>query len=259
MFKLATFNANSIRARLDQIVSWLAENQPDVLCVQETKVQDQDFPLDAFADSGYHVTFKGQKSHAGVATFTKAEPQDVAFGLDDGGEPDEPRLIRLRVGDIWILNTYVPQGRDIEHEMFEYKLEWFKRLRSYMERHFEPSDKLIWTGDINVAPHPIDIYDPKALAEHVDFHPRVREALQETLSWGLVDVYRQQYPDEPGHYSYWDYRARNPIDRGVGWRIDLILATDPMAKACTKAWIDKDARHAERPSDHTFVVAEFDI
>ena len=257
--KIATFNANSIRVRLPQILDWIEREQADVLAVQETKVRDEDFPTDDITDQGYHVVYRGQKSHAGVAVITREEPDDVTFGFDSDENADEVRLVRLKIQGVSVVNTYGPQGRDIEHEMFEYKLEWFDRLKRLFDRHHDPVDDLIWLGDMNVAPEPIDIYDPDRHAEHVDFHPKVRERFHEACEWGFVDVFRKHHPDEPDQYTYYDYRARDPVERGVGWRVDHILATGPLAERCTDAWIDREARLVERPSDHTFLVAVFDL
>jgi exodeoxyribonuclease-3 len=259
VFKVATYNANSIRARMDLIIGWLEREHPDVVCVQETKVQDKDFPAEPIEEAGFHVVFKGQKAHAGVAIISRREAEDVAIGFDDGGEPDGPRLIRAVIAGIPVVNTYVPQGRSVSSEHFAYKLAWFDRLRDLFERHYAPDEPLLWMGDFNVAPQPIDIYDPQGLKGHVDFHPDAREALEKVRDWGFVDVFRRHHPDQEGHYTYYDYRARDPIERGVGWRVDHIWATEPLAEKSTASWIDLDARRAERPSDHTFLVAEFDL
>lgn len=258
-FTVATFNANSIRARLEQILAWLARFQPDVLAIQETKTPDDAFPADPIRAAGYHVVFSGQKAHAGVALLSREEPLDVRKGLSDGGPADEPRLIQATVAGVTIVNTYVPQGRSIDSEHFQYKLEWLGRVREHLAAHFSPSDPVIWLGDLNVAPEPIDVYDPVRLAKDVDFHPDARLALQNVVAWGLDDVYRLHHPGEPGHYSYWDYRMPRALERNLGWRIDLIYATAPLAAHCAEAWIDVEARRAERPSDHTFVVARFDL
>jgi exodeoxyribonuclease-3 len=255
--KVATYNANSIRARMGLILDWLGRESPDVVCVQETKVQDKDFPAEPIQEAGYHVVFKGQKAHAGVAIISREEPQEVAYGIDDGEEPDEPRLIRAVIGGVSMVNTYVPQGRDPESEHFQYKLRWFERLRAFFERHYGPDDPLMWMGDFNVATEPIDVYDPQRLEGHVDYHPDAQAALERVREWGFVDVFRRHHPDEPGQYTYYDYRARNPVERGVGWRVDHIWATEPLAEKSTDAWIDTEARLAERPSDHTFLIAEF--
>jgi len=258
ILRVATYNANSVRSRLDLILDWLRREQPDVLCLQETKVQDKDFPAEPFYEAGYHVVFRGQPAHAGVAIVSRQEPWDVAFGLDDG-EPDEPRLIRAVVGGIPVVNTYVPQGRDPESEHFQYKLAWLARLRAFFERHYSPQEPLLWMGDLNVAPEPIDVHDPKGLKDHVDFHPQARAALERVREWGFVDVFRLHHPGEPGQYTYYDYRARDPIEHGIGWRVDHVWATEPLALKSTQAWIDVEARRAERPSDHTFLVAEFSL
>jgi len=257
--KVATYNANSIRTRLPLILSWLERTGVDVLCIQETKVQDADFPEEVIANAGLHVAYSGQKAHAGVATLARGELRNVRCGLDDGGPPDCSRLLHVLYEGIHIINVYVPQGRAIDHEMFTYKLQWFSRLRSYLERNYTQEDLVLLCGDLNVAPEPIDVHDPKANAEHVDFHPAVREAYADLCGWGLVDVFRRHHPDEPGQYSYYDYRVPNAVARRIGWHIDHLLATPPLAARCTAAWIDLEARRAEKPSDHTFVVAEFTL
>jgi len=259
VFKVATYNANSIRTRLPLVLDWLERESPDVLCLQETKVQDEDFPAAPFQEAGYHVVFRGQKAHAGVAIASRDEPQEVAFGLDDGGEPDEPRLVRATIGGVPVVNTYVPQGRSPDSEHFQYKLAWLGRLRDFFERHYDSQQPLVWTGDFNVAPAPIDVHAPKRLEKHVDFHPEARAALERVREWGFVDVFRLHHPDEPGQYTFWDYRVRGSVDRGLGWRVDHIWATEPLARRSTGAWIDVEARRAERPSDHTFLVAEFGL
>ncbi|MBN1260179.1 MAG: exodeoxyribonuclease III [Anaerolineae bacterium] len=256
-FTVATYNANSIRTRLPLILSWLARVSPDVVGIQETKVQDADFPAAPFRDAGYHVVFRGQKAHAGVALLSREEPGDVDAGFDDDGPADEPRLIRAVVRGIPVINTYVPQGREVDSEHFQYKLAWFERLRAFFERHYDPSKPLVWVGDFNVATEDIDVYAPDKLRDHVDFHPHAQAALARVRDWGFVDVFRKHHPGEPGQFSYWDYRARNAIERGIGWRIDHIWATLPLAGLSQRAWIDVEARKEERPSDHTFVVAEF--
>lgn len=255
--KAATYNANSIRARMALILDWLAQESPDILCVQETKVQDKDFPAEPIREAGYHVVFRGQKAHAGVAIISREAPAEVTYGLDDGQEPDEPRLIRAVIAGIPVVNTYVPQGRSLDSEHFRYKLRWFERLRAFFERHYAPDRQLVWMGDFNVAPEPVDVHAPKQLKDHVCFHAEVRGALERVRKWGFVDVFRKHHPGEPGQYTYYDYRARDPIERGIGWRVDHVWATKPLASKSTSAWIDLEARRADRPSDHTFLVAEF--
>jgi exodeoxyribonuclease-3 len=264
VLKVATFNANSVRARLDQVLDWLGREEPDLLCIQETKVQDKDFPASPFVEAGYHAIYRGQKSYAGVAIVSRDEPEDITFGFDgthavdsEQGGLDEARLIRAVVSGIPVLNTYVPQGRAPDSPHFLHKLGWFGALRSLIARHHTPDQPLLWMGDFNVAPEEIDVYDPKRHKDHVDFHPDARSALEDVRQWGFVDVFRMHHPEEPGQYTFWDYRVRDGIDGGRGWRLDHIWATEPLARKSTCAWIDVEARRAERPSDHTFLVAEF--
>ncbi len=158
--KIATFNVNSVRARLGIVIDWLGKHQPDALCLQETKVQDKDFPASAFAEAGYQVAFKGEKSYNGVAIVSKGELADAQFGLDDGGEPDEARLIRGKLGKIHILNTYVPQGHEVDTDRWRYKLDWYDRVGKLIARDYKPTDLLLWVGDLNVAMEDRDVYDP---------------------------------------------------------------------------------------------------
>ncbi|NKB24861.1 MAG: exodeoxyribonuclease III [Kiritimatiellae bacterium] len=256
--KIATFNANSIRSRLDIVLDWLKQYQPDILCVQETKVVDELFPRDPIEEAGYHVHFKGQKAYNGVALFSRETARNIRCGFDDGGLADESRLIRATIGPITVVNTYIPQGREIDHEMYTYKLEWFKRLRAYFERHFTAEDDLIWMGDINVAAEAIDIHNADRQENHVCYHKDVRAAFSDCRKWGFVDVFRVHHP-EAGHYTYYDYRTPNAVKRGMGWRIDYILASTPLANRCKNAYIDLEPRLADRPSDHTFLVADIDL
>jgi exodeoxyribonuclease-3 len=257
VLKVATYNCNGIRARLELVLDWLRAEKPDILCLQETKTQDSEFPGEAFQALGYQPQFRGQKAYAGVAVLSRKELKGVAFGLDDGADPDAPRLVRAGIAGMALVNTYVPQGRAVDSPHFQYKLQWLNRLRAFFDRHYTPRDLLLRVGDFNVAPEPLDVYDPKRLVKHVDFHPDARQALEKTREWGFVDVFRLHHPGEPGQYSYWDYRVPDALERDMGWRVDHIWATKRLASKSTNAWIDVDARRAKKPSDHTFVVAEF--
>lgn len=255
--KIASFNVNSVRARLPIVIEWLGKNKPDVLAVQETKVQDPDFPVEAFTEIGYQCAFRGQKTYNGVALFSPHKIEDIEYGLLD--EPhDEPRLIKARIEGLTIVNTYVPQGYLADSDKFQYKLEWFDRLATYFQKRFKPTDSLVWVGDLNVAPAAIDVYDPEGLQGHVCFHPDVHKALEKVMRWGFTDVFRMLC-SEPGQYTFWDYRARGTFERNRGWRIDHIMATAPLAEKCVSCTIDKEPRALERPSDHTPIVAEFDM
>jgi len=195
MLKVATFNANSIRARLEVVLDWMKREAPDVIAFQETKVQDKDFPAAAFRDIGYHVVFRGQKSYSGVAVASREEPEQVASGFGDGEEADEARLIRLVIRGVPIVNTYVPQGRSVDSPHFQHKLTWFERLRDLFDRDYSPDGPLLWMGDFNVAPQPEDVHDPKGLRNHADFHPEARAALQRVGEWGFIDVFRKRKLD----------------------------------------------------------------
>jgi exodeoxyribonuclease-3 len=255
--RVATYNVNSIRSRLHIVLPWLREHRPDVLCMQETKVADEGFPVSAFADEGYQVIFRGAKQYNGVAIASLEKPESVLYGLADGGPADEDRLISAVFSGITVVNTYVPQGRDKETPHFAYKLEWYRRLRNFLDYSGSPEAPLIWCGDLNVAPEGIDVHDPKGLLGHVCFTPEVWEAYAGVRSWGLEDLFRRFHPEEPGCYTFFDYRVPNAVKRGLGWRIDHILATPPLAARCLACEIDMAPRLADKPSDHTILMAEF--
>jgi len=256
--KIATFNANGIRARMAGLLEWLQQEAPDVLCIQETKVQDPDFPLAALEETGYHCAFKGQKSYNGVAVLSRQAPEDAVSGFGPDDATEGPRLIRATLYDCVIVNTYIPQGQAVGSEKFAYKLNWYARLLEYFENNFTPDIPIIWVGDFNVAPLPIDVYDPEKLAGSVCFHPDEHRALASVMNWGFTDVFRKHRPEEKS-FSFWDYRIPNAVKRGLGWRIDHICATKPAADRSTDCWIDIAPRMKPKPSDHTYVIAEFDI
>jgi exodeoxyribonuclease-3 len=256
--KIATFNVNSLRKRLPIVTAWLERHRPDVLCLQETKVQDQDFPALALSATGYHLAYRGMKAYNGVAVLSRIAPDQVFYGFDDGDDPDEARLLRVVVQGIPIVNTYVPQGFEIDSPKYQYKLAWFTRLRRYFEKHLSPTKPAIWCGDINVAPTPIDVHSPEKHLDHVCYHEAARKAYQETVAWGFEDVFRRLYPDRQ-QYTFWDYRAPSSLDSNKGWRIDHILATPPLAAKCTASDVDVEPRRAKEPSDHTFLWAEFTV
>lgn len=259
LFKVATFNVNSVKSRIPILQRWLFKNPVDVLCLQETKVQDPDFPVGAFEEMGYHVVFSGQKAYNGVAIASLEPPEDVVFGFGDGLEPDDrSRLARVRFGNLHIINSYVPQGKSIDHPDYAYKMRFFERILNLLERNYKDSDLLLWTGDLNVAPTEIDVTHPENKRDHVCFHIDVRKALEEVMSWGLVDVFRKHHPDAVD-FTFFDYRVKGALERNIGWRIDHLLATKPLADRSIDAYIDKEPRAWERPSDHTVLVGIFDL
>lgn len=254
---IATFNANSLRSRLEIVLNWLADHQPDVLAIQETKVQDAEFPLEAFDDTGYRVVFRGQKAYNGVAILSKEPLTEIVSHLPQDSS-DQARFLKGKIGPVTILNTYVPQGMEVDSDKFKYKLDWFRWLGEYLEENHSPDEPLVWLGDLNVARTDIDVHDPKRLWGHVCFCEPVQTALENVMKWGLTDVFREFHP-EPDHYTFWDYRARNALEQNRGWRLDYLMATGPLLKTCKRCWIDKAPRGLPKPSDHTFVLAEFDI
>ena len=208
------------------------------------------------------VAIEEEASKASAKNKDKAGIGNVPDQLDtiavDGDETEEPRLIRVTIEDTVIVNTYIPQGREPDSETFRYKLVWFDRLLKYFKRNFDPEIPLIWLGDLNVAPDPIDVFDPEELLGSIGYHPEEHRALKKVMEWGFVDVYRMHRPQEKA-YTFWDYRIPNAVKRGLGWRIDHICATRCLAEVSKTAWIDIKPRLLQKPSDHTFIVAEFDI
>jgi exodeoxyribonuclease-3 len=257
--KIATYNVNSIRIRLEAIMAWLAKHEPDVLCIQETKCQDDAFPLLILQSSGYYIHFRGMKSYNGVAVLSREQPDAVFYGFDDKlGEIDDARLMRVVIKGVPIINTYVPNGFKLNSPQYAYKLKWYERLRSYFDSHLTPDQPAVWCGDMNVAPEPIDVHSPEKHLRHVCFHADVRRAYKETLAWGFVDVFRQLYPQKQ-QFTFWDYLKPSSLDQNKGWRIDHILATRPMVEKCRAVEVDVEPRRAHRASDHTFLWADFDV
>ncbi len=255
--KIATFNANSIRSRAEIIRRWLQKHQPAVLCIQETKVTDDQFPLDAFADTGYEILFRGQKKYNGVAIFSRLPLTETEWELPKDTRR-EARFLKARAGNVSIVNTYIPQGQSPDSDKFQYKLEFFRLLKSYFQSAFDPADPVIWCGDFNVARESIDVYDPKRLWGHVCYCQPVQEALEEVMKWGFNDVFRRLHP-EPEQYTFWDYRTPNALKRKMGWRLDYIMATRTLAEKCRTCLIDLESRMLDKPSDHTFLIGDFDL
>lgn len=262
-FIIATFNVNSIRSRAPIIKKWLKENKPAVLALQETKCADEDFPIDKFDSTGYELAYAGQKRYNGIAVFSASPITDTVFGFDS--EPaDKPRLCRIKTTPpnckkpIWIINTYVPQGREPNSEHFQYKLEWLERLLDYFKKNFKPSDDIIWLGDINAAMDERDLHDPKNLWGSVCYCQEVIDRVKAIMNWGFTDIFRKFNP-EPDLYSFWDYRVPNGFKRNIGWRLDYIMTTKSITTRATKAYIDKAPRSQIKPSDHTPLVCEFTV
>jgi exodeoxyribonuclease-3 len=257
VFKVATFNSNSVRARLPIVLEWLTREEPDVLFLQETKVQDKDFPASEFERIHYRAVFRGQKSYNGVCILSKEPLGEIRKDILGAGD-EEARFLSAKLGQVPLINVYVPQGFAPGTEKFAYKLSWLRELLEYIKSNHEARHPLLLAGDFNVALEPMDVFDPEELRGEVGFHPEEQDLLREYLDWGFVDIFRKHQP-EGGHYTFWDYRIPNGFKRKMGWRIDYIFATPSLAEKSGKAWIDTRPRTLQKPSDHTFLVAEFDI
>lgn len=255
-FRAASFNANSIRNRLPIILTWMAENECDVLCVQETKVQNHEFPIAEINAAGFNVIFKGQKTFNGVAIISPHEIKQITDQFEDSQYDDEARLLVAEIKDIIIINSYVPQGTDLKSPKFTYKLDWYAMIREYLET-LEVNRNCLWMGDLNVARESIDVYDPDALYGCVCYNPKEHEAINKVLEWGLEDTFRKHHATDKHCFTFWDYRVPNAYKRKIGWRLDYIFASKPMYENCIDAWIDVEPRLLEKPSDHTFIVADF--
>ena len=256
--KIATFNAASIRARLPILVEWLADVEPDILAIQETKVEDEKFPRTEFEELGYEVAIHGQKAWNGVAILSRTPIGSIRTGFGDELFPNDCRILTCQIDGVTIINTYVPNGNTVGSDKFTYKLSWLERFRTFLDQNFRPDDPLVWLGDINVAPKPEDVYDSKRMLGGVGHHPDEFSRLAKIVDFGLTDVFRKFEP-EGGNYTFWDFQIPRSVERNLGWRIDHIYATAPLANLCTECTIDLDPRKWPRPSDHTFVVAEFDL
>jgi exodeoxyribonuclease-3 len=253
---LATWNVNSVKARLERLLRFLERRRPDVVCLQELKVEDDQFPREALEQAGYHAAVHGQKAYNGVAILSREEPRDVLRGMDDGEEDPQARLVAATVRDVRVLCAYVPNGQAPGTPAFAYKLRWFERLRRYLERRCDPMAPVALCGDFNVAPDDRDVYDPVVWKDQVLCHPEERKALAAVTAWGLVDLVRKHHPGG-GLFTWWDYRMLAfPKNRGL--RIDHVFATEPLARRSAAAEVDRQERKGEKPSDHAPVLVTFE-
>ena len=251
--KLATWNVNSLKVRLPQVLEWLAANQPDVLCLQELKQQDGDFPQAVLQQAGYHFAFSGQKTYNGVAILSKSALADVQCGMADF--PDEQkRLIAATVDGVRVVCVYVPNGQSLDSDKYQYKLKWLAALQTWLKDGLEKYPRLALLGDFNIAPDDRDVYDPQAWVGNVLVSEPEREAFRGLERLGLRDSFRLFEQPEKS-YSWWDYRMM-AFRRNMGLRIDHILLSAALAPECSACMIDRTPRKLERPSDHAPVVAQ---
>ncbi len=262
--RIATWNVNSVRTRLDQVVAWLQQERPEVLCLQETKVTDELFPRAAFEALGYQVVISGQKAYNGVAMLSLLPLDDVQIGFAAllPGDPKAPnlseqkRVISALVDGVRVLNLYVPNGSSLSSEKYAYKLEWLACLQRYLAVQDDQGNPLCMVGDFNIGPEDRDLPDPKRQTGGIMASQAEREALQLVLGDRLSDVFRV-FESETGHWSWWDYRS-GAWDRDRGWRIDHIYLTDDLLSCATGCLIHKATRGNEQPSDHAPVVVNLD-
>jgi exodeoxyribonuclease-3 len=251
--KIATWNVNSLKVRLPHVLDWLATNQPDVLCLQETKQEDRRFPSDELDRVGYQAVFSGQKTYNGVAIACKAEPADVVCGIT-GFADEQKRLIAATVLGIRVVCIYVPNGQSVGSDKYQYKLAWLAALHAWLKEEILRYPKLALLGDYNIAPEDRDVHDPQAWVGNVLVSGPERDAFHEIEQIGLHDCFRQ-FEQPERSYTWWDYRMM-AFRRNMGLRIDHILLSAPLAKSCTACTVDRAPRKLERPSDHAPVVAE---
>jgi exodeoxyribonuclease III len=249
---------NSIRVRLPQVAGWLRTHAPDLLCIQETKTTDEQFPVAAFQEIGYHATFTGQRAYNGVALLSREPLVGIEAGFFGDPEPAQARVIAgtLPKEGVRVVNLYVPNGSEVGSPRYSYKLEWMAAFRRFLDSRHDPSEPLVVLGDFNVAPEDRDVHDPAAWRGRILCSEPEREALGAIQAWGLKDLLRQ-HEVRGGLYSWWDYRAGS-FRRNTGLRIDLVLGTAPLVGRSTEVTIDRGPRGLEQPSDHAPVVARFD-
>ena len=256
--RIATWNVNSLKARLPRVEEWLAYAEPDILCLQETKLADKAFPQLTFEALGYEAAHHGQGQWNGVAILSKVGLAEVTAGFGDLEDPyeGEARLLAATCGGVRVVNVYVPNGREVDTDHYARKLVWLQRLREWLDATAKPSDAVAVVGDFNVAPEDRDVWSTKAFEGSTHVTAPERAAIAALEDWGLVDAFRTIYDDDR-LYSFWDYR-RGDFHQHRGMRIDLVLVTAPVAERITWAIIDRNARKGQQPSDHTPVVVDLE-
>lgn len=259
---VATWNINSLRARQDRLLAWLEKHGPDVLCLQETKLPDEQFPVAELARLGYRACFSGEKGLNGVAIVTREEPREVERALPGRDDDTQRRYLAASVGGVRLICVYVPNGQTLGSDAFFYKLEWLARLQRHLVARYRADQPLLVMGDFNIAPDDRDVADPPAWKGRLHCTAHERRAIEYLNKWGLQDALRAKHP-EGGLFSWFDYRGalgqggRKQVEKNDGLRIDLILATAPLVARLEDVWIDLEERLGEKPSDHAPVLARF--
>ena len=252
--RIATWNVNSLKARLPRVEAWLADVEPDVVCMQETKLADGAFPAMTFQSLGYESVHHGEGRWNGVAILSRVGLEAPSFGFGPGDDDTEARLVWATCGGIRIASAYVPNGRALDHDHYQYKLGWLAKLRAHLDEQGSPDGSVVVAGDYNIAPTDDDVYDAAKFTDSTHTSAAERAALAELEAWGLTDVFRRLQP-EPKLFSWWDYRA-GAFYNHRGMRIDLVLGTEAVASRATFCTIDRQARKGEKPSDHAPVIID---
>lgn len=254
---VATWNVNSLKARLPRVEEWLADVQPDVLCMQETKLAQEKFPTAAIAELGYESVHFGQGQWNGVAICSRVGLSDPVANFAPGVEPDhEARILTATCAGVRITSVYVPNGRALDHDHYQYKLSWLERLRQHLDADTSPADDVVVTGDFNIAPDDRDVWDASELEGSTHVSEAERTALENVCAFGLEDTFRR-FNEDAGLFSWWDYRGGD-FHKGRGMRIDLVLASRSVAERSTWTCVDRNARKGQQPSDHAPVLLRFD-
>ena len=250
--KLATWNVNSLKVRLPQVLDWLGQHRPDVLCLQETKLEDANFPAGAIRDAGYQVLFSGQKTYNGVAILSRAPASDAVAAIPAFDDPQK-RVLGATINGVRVVCLYVPNGQSVDSDKYQYKLQWLAAVTAWLKDELSRFPRLAVLGDFNIAPEERDVYDPKAWEGQVLFSAQERDAFKALLDPGLKDSFRL-FDQPEKSFTWWDYRM-NAFRRKMGLRIDHILLSAELAKCCAACTVDVEPRKAERPSDHAPVIA----
>jgi exodeoxyribonuclease III len=254
--RVASWNVNSLKVRLPQVLDWLVANKPDVVGLQETKLVDAAFPVEAIREAGYEVNFSGQPTYNGVALLSRSPQADVVTALGGLDDPQR-RVLGATIDGVRVFNLYVPNGQAVGTDKYAYKLAWLAALRTALETELALHPRVVVMGDFNIAPDDRDVHDPAAWAGKVLCSEPERDALGRVLALGLLDTFRL-FEQPEGIYSWWDYRAGG-FRRNHGLRIDLVLASSGLAGSCSSSWVDVEPRRNERPSDHAPAIAVFDL
>ena len=252
---IATWNVNSILARMPLVMRWLDAVKPDVLCMQETKCTDDKVPVVLFEERGYHCHLFGQQSYNGVAILTRGSCEVAHRGFPNEDGEAQSRLITTTFNGISIVNVYIPNGQAVGSEKYGFKLEWMRRLREFFDATYDKTAPVLLCGDFNVAPEERDVHDPRLWTGRIMFSEPEHDALNAIRDWGFTDAFRL-HTEEGGKFSWWDYRA-GAFRRNLGLRIDHVWITDSLVPRSVRTWIDVEPRKWERPSDHAPVIAEF--